>query len=165
MLADKGLPTAYYTLGPFSTQRLSRVALTGVVRMSLSTPSTDQLHRASQDVSMLEDTEGRAYKTRRTSVTSPEHRHKESSTSPALSASTSPGSRGSSSSRGPRVPQLDIVNFPSTELLRMLAVLLQHIVLHWSKCVPSFVRGSRSAQCLFHFPRFFVVSCQSNAWS
>ena len=76
---------------------------------------------------MLEDTEGRAYKTRRTSVTSPEHRHKESSTSPALSASTSPGSRGSSSSRGPRVPQLDIVNFPSTELLRMLAVLLQHI--------------------------------------
>ena len=127
MLADKGLPTAYYTLGPFSTQRLSRVALTGVVRMSLSTPSTDQLHRASKDVSMLEDTEGRAYKTRRTSVTSPEHRHKESSTSPALSASTSPGSRGSSSSRGPRVPQLDIVNFPSTELLRMLAVLLQHI--------------------------------------
>lgn len=76
---------------------------------------------------MSEDPEGRAYKTRRTTVTSPEHRHKESSTSPALSASASSGSHGSSFSRVSRVPHLDIVNFPSTELLRMLAVLLQHI--------------------------------------
>ena len=110
---------------------------------------------------MLEDTEGRAYKTRRTSATSPEHRHKESSTSPALSASTSPGSRGSSSSRGPRVPQLDIVNFPSTELLRMLAVLLQHIASSNDQLRPlhqrhqaqdSFAQTTRDMSSSMHLP-------------